>query len=84
MDSERAGSLRKVLLVSGHGFLDVELFKLAESFGEQNLAVQHLVDQGFKSCAHLDIACDLLEILAGQEAVGFHISRCGCSYDVCG
>jgi hypothetical protein len=35
------------------GFLYVEFLKLVKGFIEHNLAVQHLVNQGFKAGTHL-------------------------------
>ena len=52
MDAQRFSSFGKVLFVSREGFPDVEVFELTDRLGEQDVAVQHLVNQGFKSGAH--------------------------------
>jgi hypothetical protein len=45
-----------VLLVASQRFLNVEILKFADGFFEQNVAVQHVVDQGFKAGTHLHLA----------------------------
>lgn len=52
MDAERFGCLREVILVSRKGLLDVELLEFADGLGQQDFAVEHFVNQSFKSSAH--------------------------------
>jgi hypothetical protein len=57
MDAQRLGSFGKMFFVAGECLLDVELFEFGYGFGEQNMAVQHFVNQGFESGAHLFKNC---------------------------
>src|SRR5215211_4097134 len=52
VDAERGGRAREVLFVAGERLLDVELFELFEGLVEHDLAVEHLVYQGFEPGAH--------------------------------
>src|SRR5215216_7432252 len=52
VDAERGGRAREVLLVARERLLDVELLELFEGLVEHDLAVEHLVYQGFEPGAH--------------------------------
>ena len=49
MDAEDGGGVRDVFPVPRHGFLDVELFKLAHGLIQKDVPLEHLVDQGFET-----------------------------------
>ena len=49
VDTEDGGRVGDVLLVTGEGFLDVELFEFAERFIEKDVAFEHFVDQVFET-----------------------------------
>ena len=49
MDAEDGGRVGDVLLVTGEGLLDVELFEFAERFVEKDVAFEHFVDQVFET-----------------------------------
>ncbi len=52
VDTEDGGGVRDVLLVPRHGLLYVELFEFAEGFIQKDVALEHLVDQGFESSTY--------------------------------
>ena len=49
VDAEHDSRVREVLLISCQGFLNVELFEFAERLIQQDVALQHFVDQSFES-----------------------------------
>jgi hypothetical protein len=49
MDAEDGGGVGDVLFVAGEGLLYIELFKLAHRFVQKDVALQHLIYQGFES-----------------------------------
>src|SRR5947209_10207267 len=53
VDAERDGGAREVFLVARERLLDVELLELGDGLVEHDLAVEHFVNQGFESGAHL-------------------------------
>src|SRR5215210_9231227 len=53
MNPQDCSRAREMFLVAGESFLNIELFKLGERFVEHDLAVKHIVYQGFQAGAHL-------------------------------
>ena len=53
VDSQHFRCIRKMFSMPGESLLDIDLFKLRHRFIQQNLAVQHFIDQGFELGAHL-------------------------------
>ena len=49
VDAEDGGCVGDVLLMTGEGFLDVELLEFAERFVQKDVAFEHFVDQGFEA-----------------------------------
>lgn len=49
VDAEDGGCVGDVLLMTGEGFLDVELLEFAERFVEKDVAFEHFVDQVFEA-----------------------------------
>ena len=75
----------------GERFFDVESLEFSNGFVQQDLAVQHFFNQGFKFGAHLHrngLATDyllksedpphVLEISSSNELVGFEVATGGC------
>lgn len=53
VDSQRFGSLGEMFLVSGESLLDVEALEFVDCLAQKDVAIQHLVDQSFKSRTHV-------------------------------
>lgn len=53
VNAQSLGGFGKVLFVSGKGLFDVEPLEFAYCLGQQNVAVEHFVDQSFKSRTHV-------------------------------
>jgi len=49
VDAEDGGRVREMLFVTREGLLNIELLKLAERFIQKDVALEHLLDQAFKS-----------------------------------
>ena len=49
MNAEDRGGVGDVLLVAREGFLDVELFKLADRLIQKDVAFEHFVDEVFEA-----------------------------------
>jgi hypothetical protein len=53
VDAQSLGGFREMFVVSGEGLLNVELFEFTDRFGQQDVTIQHFVNQSFKSSAHV-------------------------------
>lgn len=53
MDPEDFCGVGEMLSMARQSFFDIDLFKFGDRLIQKDLAVQHLIDQGFKFCAHL-------------------------------
>ena len=49
MDSDGRCGFGDVLLMASHGLFDVELLEFAEGLVQKDVALEHLLDQTFKS-----------------------------------
>ena len=49
VDAEDGGRVREMLFMTREGLLYIELLKLAYSLIEEDMAFQHLVNQGFET-----------------------------------
>jgi hypothetical protein len=56
MNAEGVGGVGDAFLVSVVGFLDVELFEFFESFVEQDMTIQHVVNYCFEAGAYLHLS----------------------------
>ena len=52
VDAEDGSRVREVLFVTREGLLYVQLLKLAERLVQEDVALEHLVDQAFESGAN--------------------------------
>jgi hypothetical protein len=55
MNTERNRGVRDAPFVSAVSLLNVELFKLFESFIEHDMTIEHVVDYGFQTGAYLHL-----------------------------
>ena len=47
MNPQRVRGVRDALVISREGFLDVKLLELFQSFIEKDVAIEHVLDEGF-------------------------------------
>ena len=70
MDTEGNRGVRDALLVSAVSLLNVELFKLFQSFIKHDMTIEHVVDYGFETGAYLHFCLSPNPVIKGIYKVG--------------
>lgn len=78
VDSQGFGGFRQVVFVSRERLFYIEFFKFFKRFGQQDLAVEHFLNQDFKTRVHVLNTRDRngrkLEFFARQQPVSVEVT----------